>query len=318
MKVLITGSAGFIGFSLAEFLLKKNFHVTGIDNFDNYYSPKYKKKRNNVLKKYKNFTFKKIDITLKKKVNNFFKKSNFDIIFNFAAQAGVRYSIINPKKYKKVNIDGFKNILDSVKEIKNQKIFYASSSSVYGDSKTFPLKESSKLYPKNVYALSKLSNEKIAKTYNKTFNLNLIGLRFFTVYGEWGRPDMLLFKLFKSYKQKKNFYLNNKGDHFRDFTHIKDVVNILYKLIFIRDIKYKVLNVCSSNPINIKKIIDDFCKLYKFKKIKHIQKNKLEVYKTYGSNKLIKKITKYEKFTNFEKGIKKTYLWYLKNYIWKY
>ena len=120
MKILITGSAGFIGFSFAEMLLKKKFIVTGIDNFDNYYSTKYKKKRNNILKKYKNFLFKEIDITSKKKINNFFKKNKYDIIFHFAAQAGVRYSVINPKKYKKVNIGGFKNILDSTKKIKDQ------------------------------------------------------------------------------------------------------------------------------------------------------------------------------------------------------
>ena len=318
MKILITGSAGFIGFSLAELLLKKKINVTGIDNFDNYYSPKYKKKRNSILKKYKNFSFKKIDITSKKKVSFFFKKNNFDIIFHFAAQAGVRYSVINPEKYKKVNIDGFKNILDAVKKIKEQKIFYASSSSVYGDSKIFPLKETSKLYPKNIYAISKYSNEKIAKIYNKKFDINLIGLRLFTVYGEWGRPDMLLFKLFKSSKQKKNFYLNNRGDHFRDFTYIKDVINILYKLIYVKNIKYKILNICSSKPINIKKIIDDFCKRYKFNKIIYIKKNKLEVYKTYGSNKIIKQVTKFKKFTNFELGLKKIISWYLKNNIWKY
>ena len=187
-----------------------------------------------------------------------------------------------------------------------------------GDSKIFPLKETSKLYPKNIYAISKYSNEKIAKIYNKKFDINLIGLRFFTVYGEWGRPDMLLFKLLKSSKQKENFYLNNKGDHFRDFTYIKDVINILYKLIYVKNIKYKILNICSSNPINIKKIINDFCKKNKFNKIIYVKKNKLEVYKTYGSNKLIKQVTKFKKFTNFELGLKKTISWYLKNNIWKY
>ena len=318
MKILITGSAGFIGFSFAEMLLKKKFIVTGIDNFDNYYSTKYKKKRNNILKKYKNFLFKEIDINSKKKINNFFKKNKYDIIFHFAAQAGVRYSVINPKKYKKVNIGGFKNILDSTKKIKDQKIFYASSSSVYGDSKIFPLKETSKLYPKNIYAISKYSNEKIATIYNKKFNMNLIGLRFFTVYGEWGRPDMLLFKLFKSFKQNKIFYLNNKGNHFRDFTYIKDVINILYRLIYLKNIKYKIYNICSSNPINIKLIIDNFCEQYKYKRIKYIKKNKLEVYKTYGSNKLIKQLTKYKKFTSFKLGLKKTTSWYFKNKTWKY
>ena len=194
MKILITGSAGFIGFNLAEALLKKKHLVYGIDNFDNYYSKKFKIQRNRILKKYKNFNFKKIDSTKKKELKKYLIKKSFDIVFHFAAQAGVRYSLINPDKYKKVNIQGFKKLLENLKNKDIKKFYYASSSSVYGDHKKFPLKENLILKPKNIYAISKVKNEELANKYpnKKTF---ICGLRFFTVYGEWGRPDMFIFKL---------------------------------------------------------------------------------------------------------------------------
>ncbi len=216
MKILITGSAGFIGFNLAEALLKKKHLVYGIDNFDNYYSKKFKIQRNRILKKYKNYNFKKIDITNKKELKKYLIKKSFDIVFHFAAQAGVRYSLINPDKYKKVNIQGFKKLLENLKNKDIKKIYYASSSSVYGDHKKFPLKENLILKPKNIYAISKVKNEELANKYpnKKTF---ICGLRFFTVYGEWGRPDMFIFKLLSSYKKNKNFLLNNKGNHYKNY-----------------------------------------------------------------------------------------------------
>jgi len=180
MKVLITGSAGFIGFNLAHALLKKKHIVYGIDSFDNYYSKKFKTERNKILKKYKNFKFNKIDITKKQELKKYLKNKNFETVFHFAAQAGVLYSIKNPKKYKKVNIEGFKNLLENLKNKDIKKIYYASSSSVYGDHKKFPLKENLILKPKNIYAISKVKNEQLANKYpnKKTF---ICGLRFFTV-----------------------------------------------------------------------------------------------------------------------------------------
>ena len=317
MKILITGSAGFIGFNLAEALLKKKYLVYGIDNFDNYYSKKFKLQRNRVLKKYKNFSFNKIDITKKKELKKYLINKSFDVVFHFAAQAGVRYSLKNPDKYKKVNIQGFKNLLENLKNKNIKKIYYASSSSVYGDHKKFPLKENLILKPKNIYAISKVKNEKLASKYpnKKTF---ICGLRFFTVYGEWGRPYMFIFKLLSSYKKNKNFLLNNSGNHYRDFTYIKDVIKILIKLLYIKKFNHKVINICSSKPIKIKSIINFFVKKYNFSKIVNIKKNKIEVIKTFGSNTNINKIVKFNKYTNFYVGLKNTIKWYFNNEIFKY
>ncbi len=195
MKILITGVAGFIGFSIASKLLQnKKILVYGIDNFDNYYSIKYKKKRLSQINKNKNFYFQNLDIRNKSKLSKMFKKNNFDVVMHFAAQAGVRYSLINPKKYYDVNDKGFKNILDGIIKIKPKKIIYASSSSVYGNTHKFPTSEKDKVRPNNIYARTKIKNEKLAKIYKKKYKLNICGIRFFTVYGEWGRPDMFLFK----------------------------------------------------------------------------------------------------------------------------
>ena len=220
MRIFISGAAGFIGFSLAKSLLSSNdkIDVYGIDNFDNYYSKKIKKLRIKELKKFKNFKFTNLDITKRNKVFSYFKKKKFTHIVNLAAQAGVRYSQINPKKYLDVNIFGFINIIDACLINKPRVFLYASSSSVYGDLKKLPAKEIDHLRPINVYAMSKQTNEIIAKFYSNYYNMNFVGLRYFTVYGEWGRPDMFLFKLYKAFHLKNYFYLNNSGNHKRDFT----------------------------------------------------------------------------------------------------
>ena len=178
MKILITGAAGFIGFNLAEHLLKKNYDVYGIDNFDDYYSIPLKKKRLSILKKYKRFRFKNLDIVNKKKVELYFNSIDLNVIVNLAAQAGVRYSLENPKKYLDVNILGFLNLLKVAKKNKIKKFLYASSSSVYGESTSFPLREKEKLNPKNVYAISKKLNEEIAEMHHQIDGIKFIGLRF--------------------------------------------------------------------------------------------------------------------------------------------
>ena len=320
MKILITGIAGFIGFSIAKDLIKdKNNLVYGIDNFDSYYSKKYKKFRIEFFKKKKNFKLFKLDITNKKLLLNFFSKNNFDVVMHFAAQAGVRYSLINPKKYIKVNKNGFKYLLDAM--IKNnppKKIIYASSSSVYGNSKKLPTKETHKLIPNNIYAKTKISNEQLAIKYKKKYKLNICGLRFFTVYGEWGRPDMFLFKLLKAYKSNNTFYLNNFGNHLRDFTYIGDIIKILNKLIKLNKFTFDKVNICGSKPVNIKKIFTKFIKEHNFRNFTLIKKNKADVLNTHGDNKLLKKIINFSKFTSFSSGFKKTKKWYFKNHIHKF
>tara|TARA_B100001564_G_scaffold273143_1_gene234859 strand:+ start:345 stop:1304 length:960 start_codon:yes stop_codon:yes gene_type:complete len=318
MKILVTGVAGFIGFNFAEYLLKKRFKIYGIDNFDNYYSINFKKRRINHLKKYKNFYFEKIDITNKIKLARFFNEEKFDFIFHFAAQAGVRYSLINPKKYVRVNKVGFENLIKNLKSQDNLKcFFYASSSSVYGSKKNFPTNEKARLNPLSIYAKTKIQNENLAKKKAKDFKFNLIGLRFFTVYGEWGRPDMFIFKILNAHKNKKIFYLNNYGNHERDFTYINDVVVILGKLMLIKKFKHKIFNVCSSNPVNIKILCDYLQNKLKIKSIREVKKNSYDVNKTFGDNKLIKRYTKFKKFTNFKIALNKTVKWYFKNEIYK-
>ena len=315
MKIFVTGAAGFIGFSLSLQLLKKNCLVYAIDNLDSYYSIRLKKERIKILKKYKNFKFKKIDISKRKQLYNYLKNKKFDFIYHFAAQAGVRYSIINPSKYIQSNLKGFKNLLFSTQKKDFKFLFYASSSSVYGDNKKFPLKETFKLSPKNLYAKTKIQNEKDAKKFAIKYKKKLIGLRFFTVYGEWGRPDMLILKLLSSIKKKQIFGLNNKGDHYRDFTYINDVVKILIGLIYKKKFKHNVYNICSSKPIYIKKAVNELLKITNYKLIKNIKKNKLDVYKTYGDNKRIIKLLKMQKFTKFSIGLINTINWYKKTGI---
>ena len=313
MKILVTGVAGFIGFNLSKFLLDKKFKVIGLDNINNYYSINLKKDRLKKLKHIDNFKFYKIDLRNIKKLDEIFKKHKFDAIFHFAAQAGVRYSVDNPRKYIDSNISGFFNILEKVRIKKIKKFFYASSSSVYGNSKLFPLKEKNLLFPTNTYSLTKKFNEDLSLIYSKFYNIKSIGLRFFTVYGEWGRPDMFYSKVLDAAFKKKKLYVNNYGNHSRDFTYIKDVNLILYNLLKSKNItRNEILNICSNKPLNIVKLIKSVeqesvkIKVYKRK----IQK--ADVIKTHGDNKKIKKYKLIKKFTPFEIGIKNTLDWYKK------
>ena len=317
-SVLITGAAGFIGFNLSKYLLEKKYRVVGIDNFDNYYSIKLKKKRVSILKKNKKFFFKKIDLSKidqLKKIQNI----NFDYIFHFAAQAGVRYSMINQQKYIKSNVNGFCNLVEIFKQKKIKKFFYASSSSVYGDHKKFPLNENIKINPKNVYGLTKKFNEEIADIYSSLYKIKFIGLRFFTVFGEWGRPDMFILKFLNSSYNNKKFYLNNLGNHVRDFTYIGDVVNYMY-LLAIKSLnkKHIIVNICSNNPIDIKKIIKYYNKKIKSPKIVKRGFQPGDMIKTHGDNKKLIKLTKFSKFGNIYHSLEKTFKWYKDFKIHKY
>ena len=318
MQILITGAAGFIGFNLSKYLLKNSkLKVLGVDNLNNYYSRDLKFDRIKELQKFKNFKFKKIDITNKKQLNFFLNKKKISVIINLAAQAGVRYSLIKPTEFVENNILGFYNIIDFAKNHNIKKILYASSSSVYGDSNSFPLNEKQNIKPKNIYALSKKINEEMANVFSNQFNISLIGLRFFTVYGEWGRPDMFMMKyLNSSYNRSKKFYLNNYGNHTRDFTYIEDVCKIVAKLIFSKkSIDNQIFNICSDKPINLSKIMDKINKLTDRRpKLFKRSLQKADVIKTHGSNKkIIKKIGKI-KFTPMEVGLMKTVKWFKKYY----
>ena len=319
MNILITGVAGFIGSKLAENLLKDKLNIYGIDNLNSYYSVKLKKFRINQLKKYNNFKFYKLDIKDKFFFNKLKNLKKIDVIFHFAAQAGVRYTISNPEKYFYDNINNYFNILELAKQKKVKKLFFASSSSVYGDQDNYPLKEKIKLKEKNIYGFSKKINEISSEVYSRIFGLKIIGLRFFTVFGEWGRPDMLIFKYLKTNLDKKNFFLNSNGTHYRDFTYIDDVVKILKKILKSKlKKKYEIYNICSNKPKKIIKVIKKINlrdKKFKFINSFSQELSKVEVIKTHGDNRKIIKQIGDIKFTDFDIALKKTIDWYLNNRI---
>ena len=312
MNILITGCAGFIGYSLSVRLLKrKNVNIIGFDNLNKFYSVKLKKKRLSILKKNKNFEFLKLDLNNKKQLSKLFREKKIDIVFHFAAQAGVRYVSSHPEKFIQSNILGFHNLIDTSKNYKIKKFFYASSSSVYGDSNSFPVNENSKLSPKNIYGLSKKLNEEYLEI-NSNKKTKYIGLRFFTVYGEWGRPDMLILKYLTFAKKNKTLFLNNSGNHWRDFTYINDVTNILSKLIDKNFKKNEIYNVCSNRPILIKNLILYLNKKTGFNKIKNVSGNNLEVFKTHGKNSKIKRKVNFSKYSDFNKNVDNTIKWFKK------
>ena len=318
MKILITGVAGFIGFNFAKNLLeKKQYKIIGLDNLNDYYDVNLKKKRINQLIKSKKFKFYKINIQDRLKIEKIFKYNKIDFVFHFAAQAGVRYSIDYPRKYVESNIIGFYNLIENVRNYKIKRLFYASSSSVYGENKNFPLNEKENIFPKNIYGLSKKVNEEIGLIFNKYYKVKLIGLRFFTVYGEWGRPDMMMIKFIDSYYKKKIFNLNNYGNHVRDFTYIGDVVTILNQLLKnqnkIKD--FEIFNICSNNPVNLKQIISFMKKNNITPKIKKVSLQQADILKTHGDNSKLLKYIKFTKFSNWKESLKKTIVWYQKNMI---
>lgn len=311
MKILITGAAGFIGYHLTKELIKKN-NVLGIDNFNNYYSPKYKKLRINLIKK-KNFKFLKLDLRNKKKLALIFKKFKPNIVYHLASQPGIMYSFKNPETYVSNNIKVTKNLIEQSIIHNVDKFYFTSSSSVYGNKKKYPIDENSLLKPINTYAKTKKECEKILLEKFKDTNVDLKIFRPFTVYGPYARPDMIFIPYLKRAMNKENFYLFNKGEYVRDFTYVEDVVKILSKFLQVGIIDHKIFNICSSNPIkinNLVKIIDK----YNLRKPKIIFKpyRKGEMKKTFGNNQLVKKIIKFKKFTNIDSGIKKTINWYSK------
>ena len=230
---------------------------------------------------------------------------------------GVRYSFKNPIKYVNTNINGFINLIESLKFNPNF-FFYASSSSVYGDLEKYPTKEIDSTFPLNIYGLSKVINEIISRHISKEKNINFIGLRFFTVFGPWGRPDMFLLKIFNSIYNKKVFELNNFGNHHRDFTYIDDVIDIL--LIMMKK-KFKnknnIFNICSNRPQNIMKLTDYIYKNIGKFKLKKINKHNADVLKTHGNNSKILKIVGLKKFKNINDAIHLTHKWYKENKIYK-
>ena len=318
MRVLITGAAGFIGFHTCLNFLKKKQNIYGIDNINNYYDTKLKNNRIKILKNYKKFKFNKIDISKFQNLKKIFKSYKPNIVVHLAAQAGVRYSLKNPFAYTKSNLVGFANILECSKLYKIKHLIFASSSSVYGNSFKFPFTEKEKLNsPISYYAATKLSNEMMAYSYSNLFKIPTTGLRFFTVYGPWGRPDMALSLFVDAIKKNKKLKLFNNGNMIRDFTYIDDIVSALAKIIKknpkvnSNNIPYRVLNIGSNKPIKLRYYVD-LIERHLNKKGNKIpySMQKGDVKQTYANLKEIKKLINYSPKTSISNGIKKFITWH--------
>ena len=319
-KILITGSAGFIGFHLCKDLIRnKNLSLIGIDNVNNYYDVNLKKERINILKNLgNNFKFIKIDLN-SVKIKHLFFKEKFDVVIHLAAQAGVRYSISNPEAYVVNNLNGFFNIINQSSKNKIKHFIFASTSSVYGDNSKFPLKEHYNTdKPLTFYAATKKSNEVMAYSYSNIHKLPATGLRFFTVYGPYGRPDMALYKFANSILKNKFLTMFNYGKHKRDFTYIDDVTNAIKKIISkpsVEKIPFQLFNIASSSPENLKKFLKFIeNRLDKKAKIKYLPLQKGDIYQTFGDTSRLKKKINFKIKTSLEDGIKKYINWFLKKY----
>jgi UDP-glucuronate 4-epimerase len=317
-KIIITGSCGFIGFHVAKIFLKNNFIVIGIDNINSYYDKNLKKKRNLILKKFKNYKFYKLDIR-SKKIDKLFSDNSIVLVIHLAAQAGVRYSFTNPEKYFYSNLSGFFNIIENIRKNNIKNFFFASTSSVYGNSNKSVLSETDLTdKPIQFYAATKKSNEVMAYSYSSIYNLNMICLRFFTVYGPWGRPDMSLFKFVKAIKDGKKIDVFNYGKHSRSFTYIDDIAEAIFGLYKnkrrIKN-KFEIYNLGNNKSIRLIK----FIKIIENKIGKKSKKNlmplqKGDVVRTKAKISKIRKILPNFPKYNLEYGVKCFIDWYNKTY----
>ena len=347
MKILITGSAGFIAFHLATALIKEGHNVIGLDILNEYYDINLKHSRlqehginfqslilNNPQQStlYQNYKFIKSDICNKQYLIDFMKDENFDIVVNLAAQAGVRYSITNPDVYIKSNIEGFLNILEGCRHSNVGHLIYASTSSVYGLNTKMPLKEDQTTdHPMTLYAATKKSNELMAHSYSHLYGLPTTGLRFFTVYGPWGRPDMALFLFTKAILSNQPINLFNNGKMIRDFTYVLDIVESIKRLcdfpaksnpnwngsnpqISSSSAPYKIFNIGNNNPIEVFDYINALEKALQKKAIYNLLPMQLgDVPITHADVSSLQNQINFTPSTDIYSGVKEFVIWY-KNY----
>ncbi|MBO8131126.1 MAG: GDP-mannose 4,6-dehydratase [Candidatus Marinimicrobia bacterium] len=315
MNILVTGSAGFIGFHVSKSLLERGHNVIGIDNLNNYYDPTLKEARNNILKNHNNYTFYKIDLCEYEEMDKVFRNHKIECICHLAAQAGVRYSLTNPFSYQKSNLEGFLNIIELAKNNRVKNFVYASSSSVYGNNKKLPFSEKDRVdNPISLYAATKKSNELIAYTYSHLFNLPCTGIRFFTVYGPYGRPDMALFKFTKNIIEDKPIDVYNFGKMKRDFTYIDDIVSGVISCLF-KPFKYEIFNLGRSKSEKLMDFIY-FIEKYLGKKaeINFLPIQPGDVPETYADIQHARDLLGYEPEVDIAIGVKKFIDWYIDYY----
>jgi UDP-glucuronate 4-epimerase len=334
MKILVTGAAGFIGYHLVKALVNSNNDIVGIDNINDYYdiNLKYGRLTDSGIQrtaitplaavksnKYINYRFIQMDLTDRESLNKLFDDEHFTYVCNLAAQAGVRYSIINPYSYIESNIVGYLNLLEACRHHHIQHFIYASSSSIYGMNQKVPFSEDDQTdSPVSLYAATKKSDELMAYAYSKLYNLQTTGVRFFTVYGPWGRPDMAPFIFMKSIIEDKTIKVFNNGHMLRDFTYIDDIITGLTKIIFSNcneDIPYRLYNIGNSSPVKLMNFIEsiEHCTQKKAKK-EYLGMQPGDVVCTYADTKRLEHDFGYKPNIGIDEGISKFYDWFVDFY----
>jgi len=316
--VLVTGSCGFIGMHTCEHFLKKKYTVIGIDNMNNYYSPLLKKKRLSILQKYDNFVFHKTDISHFESLNAQVKKYSPKTIIHLAAQAGVRYSLINPWEYINANVLGTTNVFESARINGVANVIYASSSSVYGNSQASKFKETNNTdHPVSLYAATKKSTELIAHSYHDLYKINTIGLRFFTVYGPYDRPDMALFMFSSKILQDQPIDVFSGGVLERDFTYIDDIVQGIWGAYKLKQAGHKIYNLGGNKTHSVNQFISCIEKSLDKKAVRNeLPFQKGDVPKTSANISQSKKDLGYEPKTTLKEGIMKRNNWFKENWDW--
>lgn len=331
--ILVTGAAGFIGFHLCLKLLKENYTVIGLDNINDYYNVQLKYDRLKELgveqeeaqyfnnwstsASYQNFSFIRLNLEDRENLPNIFKEKGITMVCNLAAQAGVRYSLENPEAYIDSNIVGFLNVLECCRNYNVDKLVYASSSSVYGNNEKVPFSEKDNVdHPISVYAATKKSNELLAHTYSHLYGMQTIGLRFFTVYGPWGRPDMAMFLFTDAILNDKPIKVFNNGNLSRDFTYIDDIVKGVYATLVKKNAKQAVVyNIGNGEPVQLLdfiKAIENEAGNKAYKKMLPMQPGDVE--RTWADTSDLEEDYKYKPTTSISTGVRKFVKWYRMNY----
>ncbi len=331
MNILVTGSAGFIGYHLIKGLASSSHQIIGIDNINSYYDINLKYARladcgiQNIRPgelvqshKFSNYRFIQEDIADKKHLDALFEKQRFDLVVNLAAQAGVRYSISNPYEYAHSNLTGFLNLLEACRNFSCKRLIYASSSSVYGETQQVPFRESQQVdHPVSFYAATKKSNELMAYTYSHLFHFQTIGLRFFTVYGPWGRPDMAPMLFADAMTKQKTIKVFNSGNLYRDFTYIDDIIKGIINMIQkpTNDTQAHIYNIGRGKPMKLLDFIDILEQKIGFTALKEfVGMQQGDVSITYADTTLLEKDYDYSPATDLEEGIQSFTDWYRSYY----
>jgi UDP-glucuronate 4-epimerase len=317
LKILVTGAAGFIGYHISKRLCEEGYDVTGIDNINSYYDIRLKESRLEILSKYENFKFDKIDLADKAQLMEYFKNERPELVINLAAQPGVRYSISHPDESIRNNINAFFNLLECCREYPVKKLIYASSSSVYGNTDKIPFSVDDNVdNPVSLYAATKKTNELMAYTYHHLYDIPVTGLRFFTVYGPYGRPDMAYFSFSEKIMKDIPIDIFNKGDMMRDFTYVDDVTESVYRLVKKEIVnEYRIFNIGGEHPVNLLYFVETL--------EKNLDKEARKVYKemqpgdvkiTVADSSDLAEYIGYKPETKIEDGLERFVKWFRKYY----